>query len=364
MVALNIANTVTHLIQGDLKEHLPFERIPLEGDVLGLGTTTSIDNGELAFLYAPAENRTRIYKCRATDGSISELRAGDGSGHFPYVCFTGDAGRERHPIDLDRFPAMEGRPLQQLIRGAIEQLGRPAPIYGIRLIAEWESLVITVASKLCMGQKRRNAAVSPGAGLKESIYDLLQHYRLAPEDSGTNPKIHYLGRSLEWECCGFYDTEPVEGRVTVPEEGAHLHIHGCSTDHRYGGHLHHEHGDTRLRRLKRLELYPLDELRSLGADLAVEELRHSGELLSFRIRNLGSMDTNDLGIAIVINDRYRDHRYLRLPWLSAGESQEFSVPLDLPAGRHEVAVVADPNGDVIEAEDRRANNTATLSIEC
>ena len=107
MVVLNIANTVKDLIQGDLKEHLPFERIPLEGDVLGLGTTTSVDNGELAFLHAPAENRTRIYNCRAIDGSLRELRAGDGSGHFPFVCFTGDAGRACHPIDLARLPSME-----------------------------------------------------------------------------------------------------------------------------------------------------------------------------------------------------------------------------------------------------------------
>ena len=168
---------------------------------------------------------------------------------------------------------------------------------------------------------------------------------------------------MEWECCGFYDTQPLEGRVTVPVDGAHLHIHGCSADRRYGGHLHHEHEGTRLKGLKRLDLYPLQELRSLGSDLAVEELRYSDDVLSFRVRNIGSMDINDLGVAIVIDDRYSKHRYLRLPWLSAGESQEFSVPLNLPSGRHEVTVVADPNCDVIEEESRRANNTATLSVE-
>lgn len=363
MVALNIANTVTDLIRGDLKEHLPFERIPLEGDVLGLGTTTSADNGELAFLYAPEENRTRIYKCQATDGSIRELRAREGSGHFPYVCFSEDASAERNRVDLGSFPSVEGRPLQELIQTAIRQLGEPAPIYGIRLVSEWESLVITVASKLCMGQQRRNAAVSPGSGLEGSIYDLLQHYQLAREEAGTYPGVQYLGRSMEWECCGFYDTQPLEGRVTVPVDGAHLHIHGCSADRRYGGHLHHEHEGTRLKGLKRLDLYPLQELRSLGSDLAVEELRYSDDVLSFRVRNIGSMDINDLGVAIVIDDRYSKHRYLRLPWLSAGESQEFPVPLNLPSGRHEVTVVADPNCDVIEEESRRANNTATLSVE-
>jgi hypothetical protein len=39
MVRLHIANTVTDLVQGDVQEHLPLERIPLRGDVLGLGTS-------------------------------------------------------------------------------------------------------------------------------------------------------------------------------------------------------------------------------------------------------------------------------------------------------------------------------------
>ena len=51
MADLTIANTVSDLILGDIQEHLPLERIPLEGDVLGLGTTTSVDNGELTFLH-------------------------------------------------------------------------------------------------------------------------------------------------------------------------------------------------------------------------------------------------------------------------------------------------------------------------
>ena len=39
-----VANTIADLIQGDVKEHLPLTAIPLIGDVLGMGTTTSIDN--------------------------------------------------------------------------------------------------------------------------------------------------------------------------------------------------------------------------------------------------------------------------------------------------------------------------------
>ncbi|MDM7938215.1 MAG: hypothetical protein QUV06_12250 [Cyanobium sp. CZS 48M] len=145
MVSLSIANTVSDLIQGD---------------VLGLGTTTSLDNGELTFLHQPGAARTHLYKCQF--------------------------------------------------------------LVGVRLRATWSSLVITVASKLCMGQRRRNTdAVDPDAAV--SLYSSLQHYRLAAQDPGdpADP-IHYLGRSLEWECCGFWDTRPESGRVTVPAVDAHL----------------------------------------------------------------------------------------------------------------------------------------------
>ena len=91
---LTIANTVSDLIQGDIREHLPLEQIPLQGDVLGLGTTTSIDNGELTFLQE-SSSTSAIWRCVAQDGSIIKLSPGDGSGHFPYVCFTRDASSLR-----------------------------------------------------------------------------------------------------------------------------------------------------------------------------------------------------------------------------------------------------------------------------
>lgn len=71
-----IANTITDLIQGDVKEHLPMEAIPLDGDVLGMGTTTSIDNGELSFLRNQSGNTT-IWKCEAADAAIRALRPGE-----------------------------------------------------------------------------------------------------------------------------------------------------------------------------------------------------------------------------------------------------------------------------------------------
>ena len=56
----------------------------------------------------------------------------------------------------------------------------------MRPTAEWQSLVITLASKLCMGQQRLAEA--------------------DPADS-TDP-IRFLGQSLPWDCCGLYNTNP------------------------------------------------------------------------------------------------------------------------------------------------------------
>jgi CARDB len=340
-----IANTISDLIQGDVDEHLPLEAIPLRGDVLGLGTTTSVDNGELTFLRNEAGNTT-IWKSQA-----SALRV---------------------LVDPAGLGAVEGQPLQELVGEAIRRLrhqGRlaEAPIYGLRMELEWQSLVITVSSKLCMGQQRRNARVArseAGEGTAgRSIYQLLQHYRLAPEDPGdpTDP-IRYLGRSLTWDCCGFYDSDPLSGRVTVPQQGAHLHLHGCSLDLRHGGHLLHEHPETCLRQVRCFALYPLQTLHQLVSDLAVEQVRYSNGALEFRIANRGSLDVSHVGVAVVINDRYSDHRYLRLPWLAAGESEPFSVPMVLGGGRHRLEVIADPEQQILEAPEQQANNRAVLEV--
>ena len=373
MADLWIANTISDLIQGDVNEHLPLERIPLQGDVLGLCTTTSIDNGELTFLQDADGVATTIWKCQASDGGIRALRPGDGSSHFPYVCFSGDATAVRTPVDLASLSEVRGRPLQELVVEVISQLrqqGRleEAPIYGLRLVSQWESLVITVASKLCMGQQRRNTAVASSAAsdgtAARSIYQLLQHYRLAPEDPGdpSNP-IRFLGRSLEWDCCGFFDTDPAQGRVTIPDPHAHLHLHGFSTDLRYGGHLHHEHPCTRLASLQRLVLYPLQQLHQLVSDLAIEALHFRDGSAHFTVANRGAMDVSDVGVALVVNDRYGGHRYLRLPWLAAGASETFSVPLQLPAGGHRLEVIADPEGQILEEAAFQFNNRATLDIQ-
>ena len=368
---LTIANNVSDLILGDIQEHLPLERIPLKGDVLGLGTTTSVDNGELTFLQDGAE-RTAIWRCVASDGSVHRLHPGDGSAHFPYVCFTRDAAELRRPVALEQLTVQEGRPLQDVISDAIALGHRQgwleqAPLYGIRLMAQWHDLVITVASKLCMGQQRRNVGLASSAEGEQtaglSIYDMLQHYRLSPLPPETEDgPIRYLGRSMQWECCGFYDTQPELGRVTVPQAGAHLHLHGCSTDLAYGGHLHHEHGATRLHRLDRLVLYPLQSIRALGSDLAIETVQYANGMLQFCVRNAGEMDVNDVGVAVVLNDCYSTHRYVRLPWMNAGASEQFSMDWVLPPGQHQFTVIVDPEARVIEGDDRRENNRCVCTV--
>jgi len=70
-IHLTIANTIIDLVQGDIKEHLPVARIPLRGDILGLGTTTSIDNGEL-MAGGSFSNALGDFKVRAELGLSSD----------------------------------------------------------------------------------------------------------------------------------------------------------------------------------------------------------------------------------------------------------------------------------------------------
>jgi hypothetical protein len=118
-----IANTIGDLIQGDIHEHLPLASIPLAGDVLGLGTTTSIDNGELTFL-RNASGNTTIWKCQASDGGIRALQGGDGSGHFPYVCYTDNAEDLKVSVEAADLRAVAGLPLQEQVQRLIKRLQR------------------------------------------------------------------------------------------------------------------------------------------------------------------------------------------------------------------------------------------------
>ena len=189
MARLSIANSVSDLIQGDVHEHLPLERIPLEGDVLGLGTTTSLDNGELTFLHRAGEGRTHIWMGQAHDGGVRRLTEGDGRAHFPFVCFSGDMSGRGLAVDPSDLAVRPGERLQPLLQRAIEQLHAcgalpRAPVYGVRLLAHWDSLIITVASKLCLGEAKRNRAVAPSAMAGGSVYEHLPHFRLARSGAG------------------------------------------------------------------------------------------------------------------------------------------------------------------------------------
>jgi hypothetical protein len=371
MVRLHIANSVADLTLGDVQEHLPLERIPLKGDVLGLGTTASLDNGELTFLQEDDGN-TAIWKSRPADGGAERLRSGTGLQHFPYVCFSDDATALRHPVPPERLAGADGQRLQGRIGTVIAALNAEgrlprAPLYGLRLTARWHTLVITVAAKLCLGQQRRSEAqarLRSGVGVGDSIYARLPHFRLSAEDPGDpSDPVRWLGRSLHWEGCGFYDMRPELGRVTVPVADAHLHLHGCSTDLRHGGHLHHEHPGTRLAALERLVLYPLTDVEALAADPAVEDLTYADGEVRFTVRNRGSLDASDIGVAVVVDDRYSSHRWLPLPWLAAGAAERIELPLPLAAGPHRLAVIVDPERRILEDESRRRNNSQELELQ-
>ena len=366
---LTIANTVSDLIQGDIREHLPLERIPLKGDVLGLGTTSSLENGELSFL-RNASGNSDIWRCIAHNGSIIRLQPGDGSGHFPYVCFTGDVTALRHPVDLGPLKQQAHRPTQELISAAIEQECKrgalaEAPIYGIRLLAHWDELVITVASKLFMGQQQRNHSFSRDSDAGSRDEHLRHTPALPPGATATREarRSDPLSRQIDaMKCCGFFDCEPERGRVTVPKAGDHLHLHGCSTDLAYGGHVLHDHPNTRLGSIEQLVLYPLQTIESLCSDLAIQTLTYRDEQIHFSFSNAGALDVSDVGVAVVVDDRFSDHRYLQIPWMNAGASESYSLSWPLPPGEHSIAVIADPQELVIEPRNRRQNNRMDLKV--
>ena len=64
----------------------------------------------------------------------------------------------------------------------------------------------------------------------------------------------------------------------------------------------------------------------------------------------------------MLDDLYSSQCYVRLPWLTAGEGEDFALPFCLAPGAHRFDVVADPHADILEPAADQANNRATLSL--
>ncbi|WP_338442395.1 hypothetical protein VZG28_05355 [Synechococcus elongatus IITB4] len=357
MLKLTVANTITALIQGDISEHYPIRQIPLQGEVIGLGTTTEIDNGELCFL--PEGGITAIYKGDPEAGAAILQDPGSELIHFPYVCFTSNGSGLGIPIDTAQLPSVEAG-LQAIIAAAIAQIDSPADYFGVRLQAHWHTLVVTVAAKLCLWQRRRLVRDSQ----EDNVYESLKHFYFA--DQAGDPLHHFLGPAPTWNLSGFYARHPEMGLVTVPRANAHLHIHGCSSDLRFAGHVHHEHPNTQLVSFKELILYPISAVEVLKADLAIENLRIESDWLHFSVMNQGRMDVSNADVAIVVNNSYRGHRALRLPWLAQGDRENLAYPiakLPLRPGENFIEVIANPDQTILEDDrnDNRAGITTFLS---
>ncbi len=122
-----IANTVSDLIQGD---------------VLGLGTTSSIDNGELTFLQQPGGDTT-IWKCQASDGGIRALRS---RGHLHH---------EYPDTTLEQLERLVLYPLQRIHnRGALDVSDVGPGQHRLEVLADLEQQILEAA-----GLQANNRAV-------------------------------------------------------------------------------------------------------------------------------------------------------------------------------------------------------------
>ena len=94
----------------------------------------------------------------------------------------------------------------------------------------------------------------------------------------------------------------------------------------------------------------------LSSDLCVRSLEVDEQTLRFSVCNKDDLDVSDIGVAVVVDDYYSDHRFLRIPWMKAGSEERFSMPLNLKFGKHDLEVIVDPHQQVIEPQATQANN--------
>lgn len=358
---LYVANTITDLVVGDISQHLPIQRLPLTGDVVGLGTTTSIDNGELSFIYNTQLDQTQIYKGNPNNAAAELQSPTSELIHFPYVCYTSNANPQRINISPDQLPSHHGK-LQPMIEALLDQEGITSEFCGIRLRVSWRSLVITVASKLCLWQQRRYGEIAQSV-TAASVYGNLQHFKLGDQPSEQS-QIRYLGQVSDWYLSGFYARQPENGLVTVPQAGQNLHIHGCSVELSHGGHVHHEHPETELLHVHELYLYPIHQVQTLKTDLNIQNAVTQGSQLSFEIHNIGQLDASNVDVDVVANNQYQGKRFFRLPWLVAGSFQSIQLDLQtlpLQPGRNQITILVDPNNIILERLE--ANNSCHVEYQ-
>jgi len=344
MVKLTIGNTVRDRSRGDIYEYLPVQSVPLDGDVLGIGTTTLPDNGELVFLPDPSGSATRICHCHAEGGGVTILDPASHLLNFPFICFTSDASPDRVKIGPDLL-APAGTGLSAVIEKAIPHSMPRCDHYGIRMQVQWELLHISVASHLGLWQANRYDR-SP----RQNLYTELNRYCFAEHDPH-EPGTRYLGRSLRWDLCGFYSRCPEKGLLTMPHAGDNLHMHGCSSDLAFGGHILHDRSV--LSEILRLVLVPIREVEVLKSRLRIEEAALDSDTLRFVVANQGRLDVENVDLHVVFDNEYRSRLFRRIPFLPAGDRYgvSFSLGETFRQGRKkQIEIFLDPDHEILEPD--------------
>ncbi len=65
---------------------------------------------------------------------------------------------------------------------------------------------------------------------------------------------------------------------------------------------------------------------------------------------------------MVLDDLYSSHRYVRIPWMDVGRSEDFCLAWELAPGAHLIEVIADLEDRVIKAARGRENNPLQLKL--
>lgn len=339
MLRLFIANSVKDLILGDIYEHLPITKIPLDGNVIGLGTTSLFDNGELVFAWKPSQPQTTICHCRAETSEIVALSPDSELTHFPYVCYTDNATAAEREIQVEGLT--QGR-LKAVIEQGLQQVDPGFSYYGIRMRVRWRLLLISVASKLCFWQTHKFSGQQG-----EGLYQQLTQYCFAKADPGSS-RAKWLGDHLEWDLCGFYTRIPEHGLVTMPDPNNHLHVHGYSSDRRFGGHILDALSE--LDQVISFQVYPISQVHLLESNLLIKNAEIESGTLRFEIHNQGEMDTENVDVDVVLNNEYNSRSWQRIPLLPAGSSTRLEFPLPDRRGVT-IQIIIDPNNTILEAKE-------------
>ena len=322
---LRAYNSVADLLDGDLWDVTRRARVvrdlrdvPAGWRIVGIGTTDrAMRNGEMV-VRGTAGAPQILYTDPDQQGAASEVNE-DG------LPFLGVAACD--PDEAITIAATAGQTLHDQVKAAA--LAQGWQYAAVSVTGRFNTVSYSVAYDL-----RKEG--SPLDDANTVVTDYLRLFT-APDEAA-------------WSFSGFY-AGTTAGQDLLSIGGKPVHLHGTTDDLTRGGHL----GAATVVNAT-ITLWPLNHLRDLyQTDLAVDQVELFGDVITYRLRNLGEDEASRVPVRITVGGTTVYDGTLGP--LGPGDSRIVQAISTVAVGIETVTVTVDPGKQIAESDE--TNNSAS-----